>query len=51
MIQQEYSKLSGLSELYAKIKYIQLSRSLKTYGASFFYVMVNNKKYIFDLTK
>jgi len=40
MIQQEYSKLSGLNELNAKFRYVQLSRSLKTYGVSFFYVMV-----------
>jgi len=44
MIQQEYAKLSGLSELNAKFRYVQLSRSLKTYGVSFFYVMEKGEK-------
>lgn len=44
MIQQEYSKLIGLSELNAKFRYVQLSRSLKTYGVSFFYVMEKGEK-------
>eukprot|EP00117_Sycon_ciliatum_P001215 scpid5059/ scgid6971/ Talin-1 len=34
----EYAKLTGLTELNAKFRYIQLSRSLKTYGVSFFLV-------------
>jgi len=44
MIQQEYSKLAGLNELNAKFRYVQLSRSLKTYGVSFFYVMEKGEK-------
>ncbi|ORX59304.1 hypothetical protein BCR36DRAFT_408797 [Piromyces finnis] len=44
MIQQEYSKLKGLNELNAKFRYVQLSRSLKTYGVSFFYVMEKGEK-------
>ncbi|KAI9206533.1 uncharacterized protein BJ171DRAFT_498098 [Polychytrium aggregatum] len=32
----EHSKLQGLSELNAKFRFVQLSRSLKTYGITFF---------------
>ena len=35
---QEYEELSGLAELKAKLQYIQLCRSLKTYGVTFFHV-------------
>jgi talin len=35
---QEYEELSGLAELKAKLQYIQLCRSLKTYGVTFFLV-------------
>lgn len=35
-IYQEYSKLQNLSELNAKFRYVQLTRSLKTYGVTFF---------------
>ncbi|KAJ3073819.1 Talin-1 [Podochytrium sp. JEL0797] len=34
----EHAKLQGLSELNAKFRYVQLSRSLKTYGITFFLV-------------
>ncbi|KAJ3121843.1 Talin-1 [Nowakowskiella sp. JEL0407] len=34
----EHRKLQGLSELNAKFRYVQLSRSLKTYGITFFQV-------------
>ncbi|KAI8906214.1 hypothetical protein DFJ77DRAFT_477968 [Powellomyces hirtus] len=34
----EHSKLQGLNELNAKFRYVQLSRSLKTYGITFFLV-------------
>ncbi|TPX69668.1 hypothetical protein SpCBS45565_g02300 [Spizellomyces sp. 'palustris'] len=34
----EHSKLQGLGELNAKFRYVQLSRSLKTYGITFFLV-------------
>ncbi|KAI8824903.1 uncharacterized protein EV422DRAFT_576151 [Fimicolochytrium jonesii] len=37
-IYTEHSKLQGLTELNAKFRYVQLSRSLKTYGITFFYV-------------
>ncbi|KAJ3396785.1 Talin-1 [Lobulomyces angularis] len=37
-IYQEHRKLQGLSELNAKFRYVQLSRSLKTYGITFFLV-------------
>ncbi len=37
---QEHRKLSGLTEIDAKVKYTQLARSLKTYGISFFLVKV-----------
>jgi talin len=36
----EHSKLQGLTELNAKFRYVQLSRSLKTYGITFFLVKV-----------
>ena len=34
----EYSRLRGFSELNAKFRYVQLSRSLKTFGTTFFLV-------------
>ncbi|TPX64716.1 hypothetical protein CcCBS67573_g08329 [Chytriomyces confervae] len=34
----EHAKLQGLSDLNAKFRYVQLSRSLKTYGITFFLV-------------
>lgn len=34
----EYRKLHGMTELNAKFRYIQLGRSLKTYGVTFFLV-------------
>ncbi|KAJ3025177.1 UNVERIFIED_CONTAM: Talin-1 [Siphonaria sp. JEL0065] len=37
-IVNEHAKLQGLSELNAKFRYVQLSRSLKTYGITFFLV-------------
>ena len=37
----EHRKLQGLSDLNAKFRYVQLSRSLKTYGITFF--LVNEK--------
>lgn len=37
---QEHRKLQGLSELNAKFRYVQLCRSLKTYGVTFFLVKV-----------
>lgn len=35
---QEHAKLHGMTELNAKYRYIQLCRSLKTYGVTFFLV-------------
>ncbi|KAJ3182603.1 Talin-1 [Gaertneriomyces sp. JEL0708] len=37
-IYAEHAKLQGLGELNAKFRYVQLSRSLKTYGITFFLV-------------
>ncbi|KAJ3049223.1 Talin-1 [Rhizophlyctis rosea] len=37
-IYMEHSKLQGLTELNGKFRYVQLSRSLKTYGITFFLV-------------
>ncbi len=37
---QEHRKLQGLSEINAKFRYVQLCRSLKTYGVTFFLVKV-----------
>ncbi len=39
-ILQDHKKLHGLSELNAKFRYVQMSRSLKTYGVTFFSVKV-----------
>ncbi len=36
----EHKKLQGVNELNAKYRYVQLCRSLKTYGISFFMVKV-----------
>jgi hypothetical protein len=38
---QEHRKLQGMSELNAKFRYVQLCRSLKTYGVTFFLVKVS----------
>eukprot|EP01113_Clastostelium_recurvatum_P003589 TRINITY_DN1156_c0_g1_i1.p1 TRINITY_DN1156_c0_g1~~TRINITY_DN1156_c0_g1_i1.p1 ORF type:complete len:1044 (+),score=272.67 TRINITY_DN1156_c0_g1_i1:98-3229(+) len=35
-IYQEHRNLRGIKEVYAKFRYVQLCRSLKTYGATFF---------------
>jgi talin len=35
---QEHRKLQGMTELNAKFRYVQLCRSLKTYGVTFFLV-------------
>ncbi|KAJ3413726.1 Talin-1 [Chytridiales sp. JEL 0842] len=40
----EHGKLQGLSELNAKFRYVQLSRSLKTYGITFFNVKEKHAK-------
>lgn len=38
MIYKEHRKLRGIKEVYAKFRYVQLCRSLKTFGAIFFNV-------------
>eukprot|EP00842_Homolaphlyctis_polyrhiza_P006525 jgi/Hompol1/6874/HPOL_002361-RA len=43
-IYAEHAKLQGLNELNAKFRYVQMSRSLKTYGTTFFVVKETNKK-------
>ncbi|RKO94095.1 talin 1 [Blyttiomyces helicus] len=40
----EHGKLQGLTELNGKFRYVQLSRSLKTYGITFFTVFDHAKK-------
>lgn len=37
---QQYQKLNGLSEKDAKVRYIQVCRSLPTYGITFFLIKV-----------
>jgi len=37
---QEHRKLQGMTELNAKFRFVQLCRSLKTYGVTFFLVKV-----------
>ena len=41
LIYAEHRKLHNLSELNAKFRYIQLCRSLRTYGVTFFLVKVS----------
>jgi len=41
---QEHRKLQGMTELNAKFRYVQLCRSLKTYGVTFFSVRVCRRK-------
>jgi len=41
----EHSKLQGMTELNAKFRYVQLCRSLKTYGVTFFLVKVSVRIY------
>lgn len=38
MIYKDHRKLRGIKEVYAKFRYVQLCRSLKTFGAIFFHV-------------
>ena len=38
---QEHKKLTGLSEIDAKVKYVKLARSLPTFGVHFFLVKVS----------
>ncbi|KAI9142207.1 hypothetical protein BKA69DRAFT_292544 [Paraphysoderma sedebokerense] len=40
----EYRKLQGMSEINAKYRYVQLCRSLKTYGVTFFLVKEKETK-------
>lgn len=40
-IYREHSILQGTTELNAKFRYVQLIRSMKSYGTSFFLVKVN----------
>lgn len=47
-IYKEHSILQGLTELNAKFRYVQLIRSLKTYGTTFFIVSVRSFLYIND---
>jgi len=37
---KEHKKLSGMTEVNAKFRYVQLCRSLKTYGMSVFKIQV-----------
>ncbi len=43
-IYKEHRKLQGMTELNTKFRYVQLCRSLKTYGATFFLVKEKNVK-------
>eukprot|EP00834_Sanchytrium_tribonematis_P001960 NODE_53_length_30760_cov_1.203712.p1 type:complete len:2138 gc:universal NODE_53_length_30760_cov_1.203712:1939-8352(+) len=40
----EHSKLGGMNDLNAKYRYVQLSRSLRTYGVTFYLVKEKTKK-------
>lgn len=42
LIFKEHKKLSGMTEINAKFRYIQLCRSLKTYGMSLFKIQVSS---------
>jgi talin len=37
---KEHGRLNGMETMEAKFRYVQLSRSLKTYGVTFFIVRV-----------
>lgn len=43
-IYHEHKKLQGLNELNAKLRYVQISRSLKSYGITFFLVKERAKR-------
>lgn len=40
----EWKKLTGMSEVNAKYRYVQFCRSLKTYGITLFHVQERDKK-------
>lgn len=40
LIYKEHRKLRGIKEVYAKFRYVQLCRTLKTFGAIFFPIKV-----------
>ncbi|ORX59302.1 hypothetical protein BCR36DRAFT_276122 [Piromyces finnis] len=44
LISDEYIKLKGISEFDGKFRYVQMCRSLKTYGTTFFLVKEKNAK-------
>ncbi|ORX80408.1 hypothetical protein BCR32DRAFT_268891 [Anaeromyces robustus] len=44
LVAEEYMKLKGLSDSNGKYKYVQMCRSLKTYGTTFFLVNEKNSK-------
>ena len=41
---EEWKKLVGLSELNSKIRYVQLSRTLKTYGMTVFKIQIKGEE-------
>lgn len=43
-IANEWKKLTGMSEVNAKYRYVQFCRSLKTYGITLFHVQERDKK-------
>jgi talin len=47
-VNQEHKKCHGLDELQAKFRYVQLCRSLKTYGVTFFLVKVGEFFFILN---
>eukprot|EP01133_Synstelium_polycarpum_P001416 gene1416-1640_t len=49
-IYREYRKLVSMSEVNAKYRYVQLCRSLKTYGMTSFAVKMRERKKMIDMT-
>lgn len=43
LLLQEHKNCGEMSEIEAKVKYVKLARSLRTYGVSFFLVKVSGQ--------
>lgn len=43
---QEHKDCGEMTEIEAKVKYVKLARSLRTYGVSFFLVKVGNLTFV-----
>lgn len=48
MLLQAHKNCQNMTEIEAKVSYVKLARSLKTYGVSFFLVKVRKLASVFD---